>query len=98
MFPFAKALIESDTFNFTRLAGDLTRPGTLSLDQVASDPRTDPAVQDEIDYYERDSRAEIDYLNRDARAETDYLNRDAQAEIGYANQMNQAGASDGLWF
>ncbi|HEY8566791.1 MAG TPA: hypothetical protein VIL65_14945 [Beijerinckiaceae bacterium] len=100
MFQFAKAFLESDAFDFSALAKDLTQPGALSLDQVVSNPRNDPAVQDEIDYYGRDSQAETDYLSRDSQAETDYLNRDAQAEIDYYNQMNQTGASgsDGLWF
>ncbi len=100
MFQLAKALIESDTFDFSSLVGDLSRPGALSLDQIASDPRNDPAVQDEIAYLGRDSQAEIDYLNRDAKAESDFYNRDAQAEIDYFNSMSMAGQSsaDGFWF
>ena len=89
MFQFTKAIVGNDTFDFSNLARDLTQPGALSLDQIASDPRNSPEVQNEIDY-----------LSRDSRAETDYLNRDAQAEIDYYNEINQTGPdnSSDLWF
>lgn len=87
MFDFVSALVASDTLDFTNLVDDLGRQGALSLDQIASDPRDNSAVQDEVDY-----------LGRDARAETDSLNRDAQAEIDYYNQLNQTGAWDAGWF
>jgi hypothetical protein len=68
----------------SKIVKEVTTPGTL-----VSNPRDNPEVQAEIDYYEQAEQDEIDYLSRDSRAETEYLNRDAQSEIDYYNSFNK---------
>ncbi len=77
--------LSRDTFDFSQLTRDLTQPGALSLDQIVSDPSSNPDVQNEIDYLGRDAQAEIDYQN--SLNQTDWSglpqNQAVQNEIDY---------------